>query len=346
MKDVLTLEQTARARRTIVVAEIGQAHDGSVGVLYSMVEAAAACGVDAVKFQVHIAEAESSPLEPFRVRFSRVDATRFDYWKRMELPEARWRDLKERCDQLGVEFLATPFSNAAVDLLERIGVRRYKVGSGDIANPLLLRCIAETGKEVVLSTGLGTLEDIDRAVEMFSSRSIPVALLQCTTRYPTAAEDVGLPWLEKLRQRYGCPVGLSDHSGKLFAGLAAAALGAAMVEVHVTFDRRMFGPDSTASLDFDDLAQLVEGVRFIEAACSDTVTKSVTDEKEGLRRMFGKAIAVNRDVREGELLSWDDLEGKKPADAGIPVTQIGSVIGRRLRRDKKKWDFVCEGDLN
>lgn len=140
MKISCALRETAAAGRTLVVAEIGQAHDGSLGILHSMVDTAAASGVDAVKFQVHIADAESSPLEPFRVRFSPVDATRFDYWRRMELPEAEWRRLKEKCDGLGVEFLATPFSNAAVDLLERIGVGRYKVGSGTLP----IRCCWHT----------------------------------------------------------------------------------------------------------------------------------------------------------------------------------------------------------
>jgi N-acetylneuraminate synthase len=340
-----TLGDTRAAGRTLVVAEIGQAHDGSLGILHSMVDAAAACGVDTVKFQVHIADAESSPQEPFRVRFSPVDATRFDYWKRMELSEAEWRRLKERCEGLGVEFLATPFSNAAVDLLERIGVGRYKVGSGDIANSLLLKRIAATGKEVILSTGLGTLEDIDRAVELLSSRSVPFAVLQCTTRYPTAAEDIGLPWISRLMERYGCPVGLSDHSGSIYAGLAAAALGAALVEVHVTFDRRMFGPDSRASLTFDELTQLVQGVRFIEAANRDAFEKAVTEETDRLRRMFGKAIAVNRDLPGGHLLTFEDMEGKKPADGGIAVSEFEGVLGRCLKRPKRQWEFLQMEDL-
>jgi len=340
-----SLRETEAAGRTLVVAEIGQAHDGSLGILHSMVGAAAACGVDAVKFQVHIAAAESSPIEPFRVHFSLADATRFDYWRRMELAETEWRRLKEKCEGLGVEFLATPFSNAAVDLLERIGVGRYKVGSGDIANPLLLRRIAATGKEVVLSTGLGTLEEIDRAVSLFSEQSIPVAVLQCTTRYPTEAEDVGLSWIGRFRARYGCPVGLSDHSGTIYPALAAAALGAALVEVHVTFDRRMFGPDSRASVTFDELGMLVEGVRFVNAANRREVEKIGTEETGRLRRMFGKAIAVNRDMAAGETLTFADLEGKKPSDGGIPVGELEQVLGRCLRRSKRQWEFVQKEDL-
>ena len=330
---------------TFVVAEIAQAHDGSVGILHSMTEAAAAAGVDAVKFQVHIADAESSAQEPFRVRFSHVDDTRRDYWARMELPEAQWRKLREKCDALGVEFLATPFSNAAVDLLEKLDVRRYKVGSGDLGNPLLIERIARTAKETILSTGLGTLDELDRAVAQLRARGAPVAVLQCTTKYPTAAEDVGLPWIARLRERYGCPVGLSDHSGTVFAGLAAAALGAAALEVHVTFDRRMFGPDARASITFDELKMLVDGVRFVNAARRPGPDKAATGEKAELRRMFGKALAVNRDMRPGDTIRFEDLEGKKPADAGLPVHGLDRVLGRRLARAKRRWDFLTQEDL-
>ena len=332
--------------RTFVVAEIAQAHDGSLGILHSLVDAAAAAGVDAVKFQVHIAEAESSALEPFRVRFSPVDATRFDYWKRMELSAVQWADLKCRCEAAGVEFLATPFSNAAVDLLESIDVVRYKVGSGDLANPLLLERLARTGKEVILSTGLGALEEIDAAVAMMRERQVPVALLQCTTKYPTAAQDIGLPWLATLRERYACPVGLSDHSGTIYAALGAVALGATVIEAHITFDRRMFGPDAKASLQVDEFAELVRGVRFLEQARAQGPDKAVDESKQELRRMFGKALAVNRDMQAGVTLRFEDLESKKPADGGLPVAKMKDVVGSRLNQSKKRWDFLMPGDLS
>ena len=331
--------------RTFIVAEIAQAHDGSIGILHSLVDAAAATGVDAIKFQVHIAEAESSNLEPFRVQFSTVDATRFDYWKRMELSAEQWADLKSRCEAAGVEFLATPFSNAAVDLLESIGVVRYKVGSGDLANPLLLERLARTGKEVILSTGLGALEEIDDAVALMRERQIPVTVLQCTTKYPTTAEEVGLAWIADLRARYACPVGLSDHSGKIYAALGAVALGAVMIEAHITFDRRMFGPDAKASLTVDDFSQLVSGVRFLEKARGKGLDKREDVDKQDLRRIFGKALAVNRDMQAGEILHFEDLEGKKPADGGLSVAKMKQVLGRSLSQDKKRWDFLTKDDL-
>ena len=333
-------------KKTYVVAEIGQAHDGSVGILHSFIRAAAETGVDAVKFQVHIAEAESSSLEPFRVKFSSVDATRFDYWKRMELTLEQWLEVKRICDECNVEFLATPFSNAAVDLLEKVGVERYKVGSGDASNLLLLEKIARTGKEIILSTGLGSLEELDASVEFLCTFDIPLTIMQCATKYPTAAEDIGLKWLSRFSERYQCPVGLSDHSGEIFAGVAAVALGAAAVEAHITFDKRMFGPDAPASLTVDEFAEMVRGIRFVEQARGNGLEKVLDENKKSLRRMFGKALAVNNDLKQGHIITFENLEGKKPADGGIDVNNYVNIIGKTLETEKKRGDFLTHKDIN
>lgn len=333
------------AGKTYIIAEIGQAHDGSVGILHSLIRAAAATGVDAVKFQVHIADAESSPLEPFRIKFSPVDATRFDYWKRMELSTEQWIEVKRICDECNVEFLATPFSNAAVDLLEDIGVKRYKVGSGDASNLLLLKKIGRTGKEVILSTGLSSLDELDISVKFVRSLGLPFAIMQCTTKYPTSAEDIGLEWMSLFSERYQCPVGLSDHCGEAFAGIAAVALGAVAVEAHITFDKRMFGPDAVASLTVDGFAELVRGIRFTEIARGNRRGMLLDDKKKDLRRMFGKALALNRDLHKGHVIAFEDLEGKKPADAGIEVNKYNDIIGKKLKIHKKRGDFLTYDDI-
>lgn len=329
--------------RAFVIAEVAQAHDGSLGILHSFIDACASTGVDAVKFQIHVPEAESSEHEPFRVKFSYVDATRYDYWRRMSFTAEQWAEVKRHCEVKGVEFLATPFSVTAVDLLEALDVTRYKVGSGDIANEILLRRIASTGKETILSTGLATMDEIVVATERL--RGSGVAVLQCTTRYPTAAEDVGLSAIQTLRTRLGCPSGLSDHSGKIWPGVAAAALGASVIEAHITFDRRMFGPDSKASLTVDEFASLVEGVRFVERAMGGTAGKQLTEDIVGLRTMFGRSIAVRRDLPGGHTLELADLESKKPAGIGIDAREIDRVVGRHLARPMKQWQFLTEADL-
>lgn len=338
-----SIAQHERESRVFLVAEVAQAHDGSLGILHSFIDACAAAKADAVKFQLHIAEAESSAEEPFRVPFSFVDATRFDYWQRMSFSEEQWAGVKAHCGKVGIEFLATPFSNAAVDLLERLGVVRYKIGSGDATNELLVERIVRTGKEAILSTGLATLPEIKRTVERL--RLNGVAVLQCTTRYPTKAEDVGLGAIPLLRKTFNCPAGLSDHSGTVHAGIAAAAVGASVVEVHVTFDRRMFGPDAAASLTIDELAQMVSGVRFVERARGGDVGKALTPEIDRLRETFGRTLSVNRDLPQGHVVAFEDLEAKKPAARGLPVTNLKQVLGRRLKRSKARWEFLREDDL-
>jgi N-acetylneuraminate synthase len=329
-----------------IIAEVGQAHEGSLGIAHSFIDALAGSGVDAVKFQTHIAEAESSVHEPFRTRFSYEDATRYDYWKRMEFTREQWLGLKKHCDEAKLDFISSPFSNAAVDVLESVGVARYKIGSGEVTNHLLLEKIARTGKGIILSSGMSDLAELDGAVDLVRGFGNHLTILQCCTRYPTRAEDVGLRVMDTLSRRYGLPVGLSDHSGVIYPCLAAAALGASAVEFHVTFDKRMFGPDSTSSLTVDEVITLAQGIRFIEASMGGGDEKADSAEFAPLKKIFGKSLAVNRRMKAGDVLTLDDLEGKKPAGFGIPAMNYQSVIGKSLKRDLDRWSFLEDGDLN
>ncbi|MBP6823800.1 MAG: N-acetylneuraminate synthase family protein, partial [Acidobacteria bacterium] len=222
----------------MIVAEVAQAHDGSLGTAHAYIDAAAQAGADAIKFQTHIASAESTPGEPWRVKFSRQDATRYDYWRRMEFTEEQWFGLAAHAEERGLIFLSSAFSFEAVDLLERVGVPAWKVGAGETSNIPLLEKMAATGKPVILSSGMSGWEELDAAVNCVRSNGAPVGVLQCTTAYPCPPEKLGLNVIGELRQRYNCPVGLSDHSGTVYAGFAAATLGANIIEVHITLSRK------------------------------------------------------------------------------------------------------------
>jgi N,N'-diacetyllegionaminate synthase len=328
-----------------LVAEIGQAHEGSLGLAHSYVDAVADCGIHAAKFQVHIAEAESSASEPFRVLFSKEDSTRFAYWKRMEFTPEQWAGLKAHCEEKGIEFLASPFSVAAVRLLESLGVRRYKVGSGEMSNLLMLEHIARTGKPIILSSGLSTFTDLDHTVEFLRPFGNKLSILQCTTSYPTNPRELGLNVISQLKVRYGLPVGFSDHSATVYAGIAAVALGAEILEFHVVFDRGQFGPDSKASLEIRELGELVRGVRIVSEAISSPIDKTQLHAEPELRRMFGKSLAVNANLPKGHELRLQDLESKKPANCGIAASEFRKVVGRRIARALNRWDFLVEQDL-
>lgn len=324
----------------MIIAEIGQAHDGSLGNVHAYLDALGSSGIDAVKFQTHIAEAESSVHEPFRVKFSKQDKTRYEYWKRMEFTVGQWQGIKNHCDELGIEFMSSPFSNAAVDLLEELNVLRYKIGSGEINNWLMLEKIAKTGKPIILSSGMSSYQELDQTFDFLRSYGNQLSVLQCTTQYPTTPEVWGLNVIEELKERYRVPVGYSDHSGDIYASLAAASLGAEIFEFHVVFDRRQFGPDTKSSITVDEVHKLTTGIRQIQTAIAKPVNKNVNDQFTSLKGIFEKSLAVNKDLPAGHRISFEDLEAKKPKNMGIDAKDFRKVIGKELETSLVKWDFL------
>jgi N-acetylneuraminate synthase len=312
---------------------------------HAFVDAIAAAGADAVKFQTHIASAESTPAEPFRVTFSRQDDSRYAYWERMEFSEEEWRGLAEHCRERGVLFISSPFSIEAIDLLERIGQPIWKIASGETSNTLLLDRVLETGAPVLLSTGMSPLDEIDAAVARVKARGAAVGVFQCTTAYPCPAEKVGLNLVPFFRERYGCWVGLSDHSATIYPGLAGAAIGLDMLEVHVTLSREMFGPDVIASVTTDELRQLVNGVRFIERMRAHPLDKDASAaETAPLRRLFTRSLVAAAALPAGTVLAREHLAIKKPG-TGVPPDRLEEVLGRRLARAVVRDQVLAPEDI-
>ncbi|WP_114492690.1 N-acetylneuraminate synthase family protein [Candidatus Ulvibacter alkanivorans] len=328
------------------IAEIGQAHDGSLGMLHAYIDAVAKTGVDAIKFQTHMADAESSIHEPFRVQFSKQDKTRFDYWKRMEFSQEQWIGIGEHCKEVGLTFISSPFSNAAVDVLEQAGVAIYKVGSGEVTNFLLLRKIVDTAKPIILSSGMSSFDELDKTVAFLERHKAKFSILQCTTSYPTQPKDYGLNVIAALKDRYNVPVGFSDHSAKIATGIAAVALGAKMLEFHVVFDKKQFGPDVSSSLTIEEASALVKGVKAIEEAMANPVDKSDNSNFSEVKQIFEKSLAVNKDLTKGHVLQFHDLEAKKPKGYGIDASNYELVIGKKLKKDLKQWDFLTEDTIH
>ncbi len=328
--------------RCLIIGEVAQAHDGSLGMAHAFVDATADSGADAVKFQTHIAEAESTRSELWRVKFSRQDVARYDYWKRMEFTEEQWVGLKQHADERGLIFLSSPFSVEAVELLSRVGVAAWKIASGELNNMLIFRRMLDTRLPFLISTGMSPLSEIDTAVEMVKEKDLSLTVLQCTSAYPCLPEKVGLNLIPFFRERYDCKVGLSDHSGTIYAGLAAATLRIDVLEVHVTFSREMFGPDVSASITTSELKQLVEGVRFIEKMIAQPVDKDqIAKEMVAMRKLFTKSIVAKIDLPAATVLKREHLTVKKPG-IGIPPYRLEEFIGRQLHCDVKKNEFLTE----
>lgn len=332
-------------KQVTIIAEVAQAHEGSLGIAHSYIDALATCGVDAVKFQTHIADAESSSFEQFRVPFSYEDATRFDYWKRMEFTLEQWAGLKQHCEEKGVAFMSSPFSVAAVNLLEQIAIQSYKIGSGELNNYLMLDAIAKTGKPIILSSGMSDWTELDNTIQFLKPYGNELSLMQCTTAYPTAPEQWGLQAIGKMKERYQIPVGFSDHSGDIIAPLAAVGMGAGIVEFHSVFDKNMFGPDAKSSLTMSQIQQLVKGIRQLTTSLNNEHGKENSSQFEELKTLFGKSLAVNKKLEAGHVITLQDLESKKPGNKGIPAKEFVWVIGKKLRVGKQQWDFLQTGDL-
>lgn len=328
-----------------IIAEVAQNHDGSLGMAHAHIDAAANAGADAIKFQTHIAEEESTSAEPWRTKFSYQDETRMDYWRRMEFTREQWQELKRHSDEVGLHFLSSPFSNKAVDLLESLGVGAWKIASGEINNNLLLDHVLATKKPVILSTGLSVTDEITEAVNYVQNAGNPLALLQCTSQYPCSPERLGVNVINQFRYDYQCAVGLSDHSGTIYSGLTAAAQGIQVLEIHMTLSREMFGPDVIASITSQELKSLVEGVRYIEKVMQHPVDKSVPDyEAAPLRNIFMKSLHTAVAVRAGEILSADKITVKKPG-TGIPAKDVASVLGKKAKIDLEANSMIQRENL-
>ncbi len=313
----------------IVIAEIGSVHDGSFGNARKLIALAAKCGANVVKFQTHIASAETIRNAPSPSYFS--DEPRYEYFERTSFTERDWKLLLEECSQKNIQFLSSPFSNAAVDLLARIGSEMYKIPSGEVTNIPLLEKIAELGKPVLLSSGMSSWFELDRAVDVFRGK-VDLCVMQCTSAYPCALDRVGLNIFQELRERYGegIKIGFSDHSSGFAAGPAAAALGATVIEKHLTFSKAMFGSDAANALEPRDFSLYTNLIHDVWEMQANPVDKDDNTQLKDMKRIFEKSVVSSRAIPAKTIISQEDLDYKKPGN-GISAADYMLVIGRETK---------------
>lgn len=318
---------------TLIIAEIGQAHDGSLGMAHAYIDAVADTGAEAIKFQTHIASEESTFDDEFRTKFSLQDKTRFDYWRRMEFSETEWQGIASHAVDKNLLFLSSAFSKAALEMLLRLGIPAVKIASGELMNDEIMESIIHTKLPVILSTGMSNLDEIDQRITWLKNEDLPVIVMQCTSKYPTSLEQVGLNIIDEFRERFNTHVGLSDHSGTIFPGLAAISRGIDIIEVHVTFDKALFGPDNESSITIDELKFLVEFRDALNQMNNNPVNKDkIAGDLSGMRNLFYKSITPSKALKKGTVLKANMLKVKKPG-FGINPDNIGKIIGKRLKRD-------------
>ena len=327
--------------RNLLIAEIGSVHDGSFGNAVKLMEAAAAAGADAVKFQTHIAEAETLPNAPMPPYFK--GEPRMEYFRRTGFSKDQWRSLSDQARALGVIFLSSPFSVEAADLMEGLGMEIFKIPSGEVTNIPLLERIAGFRKPVLLSSGMSDWKELDQAVAVLKQGG-PLVVMQCASAYPCPPEKVGLNVLAEMRARYGTAVGFSDHTLGFAAPIAAAALGARVIEKHFTFSRLMYGSDARHSMEPPEFALLAKSLREAWKTAISPVDKADTADFHEMKVIFEKSVVLSGPIKAGTRLEKAHLAFKKPGD-GIRAADYHALLGRKLKSDRPENHKLSEDDL-
>ena len=333
--------------KQFLIAEVGLAHEGSLGIAQSFAKIAKLNGADAIKFQHHNYKFESSKNEKFRKRFSQQDRNRTEYWKRTSFSIKDWKKLKTYCNKIKIKFICSPFSIESARELNKIGVFAWKIASGEFNNlPLLEYIIKNSNKPIILSTGLTTYKEIAKIIQFLKkNKKKNFALLQCTSKYPTKIEEVGHDLIEIYKKKFKCKVGISDHSGKINSLLLGISKGADILEFHITFDKNYFGPDTTSSITSKEL-------KFLSSFRDDIIKiKNIKTKKNYLNsnqkkmiKLFGKSIYAKSDIKNNEKIKIEHLKFLKPGN-GIGVIDYKKVLGKNSRNFIKKNKLIKFTDL-
>ena len=322
-----------------VIAEAGVNHNGDVTLAERLIDAAAAAGADAIKFQTFRADdlvAAGAPKAGYQLERTGADESQLEMLRALELRTAEWERLVERCRARSLAFLSTPFDASSVELLVGLGVPALKIASPDLTNTLLLERAAATGLPLLVSTGMATGDEVEEALHALPEGR--VLLLHCVSAYPAPVEEANLRAIPAMAERFAVPVGYSDHTLGADVPLAAVALGACVVEKHLTLDRSLPGPDHAASMEPDELAELVRSVRAVESALGDGV-KRPSPSEEANRPVVRRSLAAARDLAAGTTLEREMLTALRPG-TGIAPTRVGEVVGRALVRDVGRGELL------
>lgn len=323
--------------KTLIIAEAGVNHNGSLELAKQLVASAAAAGADLVKFQSFLTSksiARNAPKAQYQKETTGTAESQYEMVQKLELSRSAHEVLIEECRRHGIAFFSTAFDTDSFDMLVDLGLEQVKIPSGEITNLPLLRYMTRLGKPVILSTGMSGLGDIEAAIEAIEQAGTPrerITVLHCTTEYPTPMEDVNLLAMVNMKSAFGVQVGYSDHTPGIEVPIAAVALGATVIEKHFTLDRNMPGPDHQASLEPHELKAMVDAIRNIEKALGDGIKRPSASELKN-KPIARKSIVASRDIKAGELFSPENLGTKRPG-TGISPMRWDEVVGRSASRD-------------
>lgn len=328
--------------KTFIIAEAGDNHNGDVRLAYELIDKAVEAGADCVKFQTFVTEeiiSKQAKMAEYQKKNLGITESQFDMVKRLELSFSDFKKLKMYCEKKGIIFLSTPFDLLSIDFLDSIGQKFWKIPSGEITNLPYLIKIAETQKDIILSTGMANIEEIETAFNILKKHGAgKISILHCTTEYPAPLGEVNLRAINTIAERFCVDVGYSDHTEGILIPIAAVAMGAKIIEKHFTLDKTMPGPDHKASLEPDELKMMIENIRKLEAAMGDGIKRPSYSEQKNIV-VARKSIVAKRDIKGGELLNENNLGIKRPG-MGISPMKWFDVIGTRAKKDFKEDELI------
>lgn len=318
-----------------IIAEAGVNHNGDLETALGLIDAAAEAGADAVKFQTFVAErlvTRDAPKAAYQTRSTEADESQYEMLSRLQLSHEAHRKLMAHCQAKGILFLSTPFDEESVELLEKLDVAAFKVSSGEITNLPFLSHLARKNRPMIISTGMSDLSEVESAVHAVESAgNHSFILLQCVSSYPANPADANLRAMRTMEQAFGAPVGYSDHTPGIAVAIAAVALGACLIEKHLTLDRTSPGPDHQASLEPDELRVLIEGIRAVEAALGHG-RKEPASIEASTAAVARKSLVAARDIPSGTILTEEMIAIKRPG-TGLPPSMLPNLVGRAVRTD-------------
>ena len=324
-----------------IIAEVGSVHDGSFGNAIKLADLAQKLGADAVKYQTHLSEHETRSDAPSPGYFSAE--SRYDYFIRTGFSLDQWKQIKLHCDDIGIEFISSPFSEKAVEWLDEIGVSRFKIPSGEVTNIPMLEAINSLSRPVILSSGMSNWNELDDAVKALDN--VDLTIMQCTSQYPCPNEHVGLNVIQEMQNRYNKPIGYSDHTQTNYAAFAAVTIGVVCVEKHLTFSKAMYGSDAPLASEPHEFEDLVQGIRAISQIQAHEIDKDNLEPYSDMKNIFQKSIVAADDIDAGTTLSKEMLAYKKPG-TGISAANYSQLVGRVTKTTIKKDDLIQYEHLN
>lgn len=339
-----------QGRSCFIIAEAGVNHNGDMDLAHRLIDRAAEAGANAVKFQSFVAEklvTSAAKKADYQVETTgKPDNSQYEMLKALELTPEQQAELKAHCEEAGITYLCTPYEKASADMLDRMSVAAFKIASTDTTNIPFLRYLADKGRPVILSTGMSTLGEVEQAINTLRSGGLEgkIVLLHCLSEYPAPIDEVNLRAILTMQQAFRCPVGFSDHTPGIGASPWAVAIGACVVEKHFTLDRSLPGPDHRASLEPEELVNLVQTIRDVEVALGDGIKRPMPSELSNKVRLRKSLVAL-RDIRAGDKISAEDLTCKRPGN-GLPPSCLDRVVGKRAASDLPENSLLTLSSIN